>query len=425
MIAATRQHQQETALRLWQHAAIFLFVCAAIILRRPDGVFHAQFFAEDGHVWYAEAYNFGWWSALFRTYVGYFVVLPRLAASIALLVPLSLVPLTLNLIAIPIQALPVNLLLSSRSSAWGSLRFRALLAGAYLLLPNCYELLLGITDANWLLVLSAFILLVGSVPQGVAAKFLDISVLLLTGLTGPFSLFLFPISVFLAWKNRNRWRWVQAGILVFTLLIQVRALLTGAAVSRPHFALGATPALFTRMVGSQIFLGTLLGSNQISLIPGEGFFVFLLCATAVGATLMVVCFSSSSLEMKLFLLFSGMVLGASLIAPTVQPPPGASVWEVLAATSGIRYWFFPGLAFAWTLISCCRSRSSLLKYTSAALLFLMCIGIIRDWRLTPLPDEHLPQYVRLFESAPAGVTVTIPLYPGGWTMKLVKHPPSR
>lgn len=422
MTALTIRVKQPSRLLPWQHGVVFLLACIVILSRRPDAVFHAQFFAEDGHVWYAEAYNFGWWSALFRTYVGYFVVLPRLAASIALLVPLSLVPLTLNLIAIPIQALPVNLLLSSRSSAWGSLSFRALLAGVYLSLPNCYELLLGITDANWLLVLSAFILLVGSAPRGIAAKLLDVCVMLVSGFTGPFSLFLFPISVFLTWKSRERWRWVQSSILAITLLIQVRALLTGAAISRPHFSLGATPALFTRMVGSQIFLGTLLGRNQISLIPGNGFFVFLLCATAVGTTLIVICLLTSSLEMRLFLLFSGMVLCASLIAPTVQPPSGTSVWGVLAATPGIRYWFFPGLAFAWTLISCYRSRNAPLRYTAAALLLMMCIGIIRDWRLSPFPEEHLPQYVRLFESAPAGATVTIPLYPEGWTMKLVKHP---
>ena len=115
-------------LRFWQHGVIFLLACALVVSRRPDLVFHPQLYAEDGHVWFADAYNLGWWPALFRTWGGYFQTLPRLGASLALLVPLFRVPLLLNLIAIASQVLPVNLLLSPRSSAWGSMRFRALLA---------------------------------------------------------------------------------------------------------------------------------------------------------------------------------------------------------------------------------------------------------------------------------------------------------
>src|SRR5208282_3246621 len=124
----------------WHHCVIFLLACTILITRRPDAILHAQFWAEDGHVWFADAFNFGGWTALFRTQDGYFQVLPRLAASLALLAPLRLAPLILNLVAIAIEALPVNLLLSLRSSVWGSLRYRALLAFVYLALPNCWEM---------------------------------------------------------------------------------------------------------------------------------------------------------------------------------------------------------------------------------------------------------------------------------------------
>jgi hypothetical protein len=129
MKAIAQQEQPTVGLRVWQHGVVFLLACAVIISRRPDAVFHVQFYAEDGHVWYADAYNLGWWPALFRTWTGYFLTLPRIAASLALLVPLYRVPLFLNLVAIFVQALPVNLLLTVRSSVWGSLRFRSLLAG--------------------------------------------------------------------------------------------------------------------------------------------------------------------------------------------------------------------------------------------------------------------------------------------------------
>src|ERR1039457_6186574 len=99
---------QQPGIRPWQHGAISLFACAILAARRPDAIFHSQFYAEDGHVWFADAYNLGWWPALFRTWTGYFLTLPRLAAALALLVPLLRAPLLLNIVAICIQALPAS-----------------------------------------------------------------------------------------------------------------------------------------------------------------------------------------------------------------------------------------------------------------------------------------------------------------------------
>ena len=177
------------------------------VARRPDAVFHAQFCAEDGHVLFADAYNLGWWQALFRAYDGYFHLAPRLAASLALLAPFSFAPLVMNLIAIVLRAVPANLLLSARSSGWGSLRHRMFLTGIYLVLPNCSEVGYGIANSQWVLALSAFLLLVASPANGRAGRIADLCFLLLAGLTGPFAIFLLPVAVFVAWKRGAPWRW--------------------------------------------------------------------------------------------------------------------------------------------------------------------------------------------------------------------------
>src|ERR1035437_10257778 len=92
-------------LRPWQHVLVFLFAFVAFISRRPDAIFHPQFWAEDGRVWFADAYNLGWWTALFRAQDGYFQTLPRLGAALAQLLPIALAPLVLNCIAIAVQVL--------------------------------------------------------------------------------------------------------------------------------------------------------------------------------------------------------------------------------------------------------------------------------------------------------------------------------
>ena len=411
--------ERHAKLRPWQHGMIFLLACVVIILRRPDAIFHAQLYAEDGHVWFADAYNLGWWHALFQAHTGYYQTLPRLGASLALLVPFALAPLVLNLIAIAVMAMPVNILLSSRSAAWGSLRSRALLASVYLVLPNCAEISNGITESQWLLALSTFLVLTASTPRNIAGRVFDLSAVLLCGLTGPFCILLLPLATVFAWKHRSRWRWVVTGILAVLCLIQIWALLVVDPAGRTSTVTGASPALLARILGGQVYLATLLGANGLATRSG---LIVLFCCIAVGGTAFVaIHFATGSLARKLFLLFSVMLFAVSLISPTGSIPGGLPSWISLAAAAAVRYWFFPSLAFAWSLIWCSSQPSRALRIVPTSLLCLMCFGIVRDWRHPPLQDMHFAEHAHRFASAPAGETITIPLNPNGWNMQLVKH----
>ena len=107
---------------------VFCATVLAILSRRPDALLNPQFHAEDGSVWYSDAYHFDWWSPLGVPHTGYFQSLPRLVAALALLVPLGRAPLVMNLGGIILQALPVTFLLSSRLSSWAPLTLRGAMA---------------------------------------------------------------------------------------------------------------------------------------------------------------------------------------------------------------------------------------------------------------------------------------------------------
>jgi hypothetical protein len=416
------QRERQTGLRLWQHCIVFLLSCAVLISRRPDSIFHAQFWAEDGHVFFADAYNSGWWASLFHTNVGYFHALPRLGAALALLVPLGRAPLVLNLIATAAQAIPVNVLLCSRSSVWGSLRYRALLAAIYLALPNSRELAAITTNSQTLLALSAFLLLVAAAPRSVAGRIFDILFLLLAGLSGPYCIFLLPIALFLASRYRDRWRWAPVGALAVSCLVQAWGLLIVSPAARHHSKLGASPESFAHLLAGQVYLETLLGKNGLAFRPTPEVSIFLISVAIAGTVLVAICFVKSALQMRLFFLFSAVVLAASLVSPVIRPSAEYTAWEQMANNSGIHYWFFPTLAFAWSLIWCIHSRIAVLKYVSACLLLLMCFGIVRDWRHPAFQDLHFAEYAQRFEAAPPGPAVNIPINPPGWEMRLVKHP---
>jgi len=409
------------ALRPWQHCAIFLAACALWVTRRPDALLHPQFWAEDGHVWFANAYNLGGWTTLFRAQGGYFQTLPRLAAALAVLAPLALAPLVLNLIAIAIEVLPVSILLSTRSSAWGSLRYRAAMAAIYLALPNLREICAIVTSSQWILALCVFLVLVAAPPRGVAGRTFDIALLLICGLTGPFCVFLLPIALFIAWRSREPWRWTTAGIIAALCAVQAWGLLVVDRSGRAHAPLGASPELFARILGGHVFLGLLLGGNGLASFKSSAIFLLLLCAAIGGTAILAICFSRSSIEMKLLLLLTAALLAGAFLSPAAYPPPGVTRWQLLAGASGIRYWFFPTLSFAWSLLWCLFNRHGTLKTISAVLLCILSFGLIRDWRIAPMKDMHWPENAQRFEAAPTGATMVFPENPEGWTISLTKH----
>jgi hypothetical protein len=416
-----KQEIMQAYFQPWMHVAIFLLACAVIVSRRPDAIFNAQFWNEDGRVFFADAYNFGWWAALFRTYEGYLHVFPRLGAALALLVPLSFAPLAMNIIAIGVQALPANLLLSSRSSAWGSMRFRAFLACVYLALPNCWEINANITNSQWLLALCAVLLLVASRPLSIGGRLFDFSIMFLCGLTGPLCIFLLPVVLFLAWRHRSRWQWATAGVLAAACFVQACELLNGGFTSRPHYVLGAGPELFARLLAGHVYLGTLIGGNLLAAQAGLGYTLFLTSVAVGGTVLIAVCFLRSPMEMKLFLIICALILLASLISPTLGSPPGVSAWEFMAMGAGSRYWFFPSLAFAWSILWCFQSRIDVLKAVAIILLCIMSFGVALRWRHPAFRDMHFSDDARRVQSAPAGTVVTIPESTPGWYLTLVKH----
>ncbi|MGA7937436.1 MAG: hypothetical protein WCA35_28050, partial [Kovacikia sp.] len=71
------------------HLLVFLIAFALLVLRQPGSVFNAQFWAEDGTIFYANAYNLGAIHSLFLPYAGYLCFVQRLVASFIQLFPLE------------------------------------------------------------------------------------------------------------------------------------------------------------------------------------------------------------------------------------------------------------------------------------------------------------------------------------------------
>ena len=414
--------EETHGLRPWQLALVFVAACVIIFSRRPDALFHAQFWAEDGVVWFSQAFNDGWWRPLFVTEVGYFQTLPRLAAALALLVPLARAPLVCNLIAIVVEAIPAALLLSARSREWGTLSTRAAIAGLYLALPTCPELCAIITDAQWVLAFTAFLVLVAAPPSSRTQWIFDFTILVLCGLTGPFCILLSPIAFYLGWKRRPvRSSQIYAALIALCCLIQAYSLFFKNTAERSSAGLGATPMLFIRMLAGNIYVGALIGPSGIATSQSPGQTVFLVLFAICISAFIVLVLRKAPRPLRLMAVFACLSLAASLLSPSTVPQPGISKWELIARASGVRYWFYPCLVFLWALVFGVRTGSRPVKAAAVLLLAILSFGIVLRWHRPAFDDTHFADSARHFETLPAGAIQDFPENPDGWSFRLVKR----
>ena len=402
----------------WKTQIIVFFVSILVVIsRRPDAILSPQFFAEDGTFWYADAYNTGWFHSLLLSHAGWLQAVPRLAASLSLIVPLAFAPILLNLLAIILQVLPIIVLTSARCRSWAPLNLRMLLAVAYVALPNSRELDAAISQAPWHLALLAALVILAVPSANRIWKFFDAGVVVLSGLTGPFCLALLPLAGAIWFWRRRRWHLVLAGLLAVCGAIQLYTIATAPAAARSQALLGASPTLFLQILAGNVYLAAIFGQN--SYLASRSIFLSLIVAI-FATTIIAYCLARSKAEFRLFILFCLVIFGVSLCNPLVsvnQPQ-----WQVMSGAPGLRYWFFPMLAFVWATIWCAFAASvKQLRIACGALLVLMIYGAAKDWIYPAYPATTFPVLARQFEALPAGQAMIFPLYPNGWSMQLVKR----
>lgn len=409
------------------HALVFIAAFLLIFSRRPDAILNPQFFAEDGQRWFADAYHFGLRSLLIPDEAGgYLHTAPRLAALLSLLFPFRWAPLAMNLCAITIQILPVNIFLSSRFSKIGlSLRLAASLL--YLALPNSYEIDANATTIQWHLALLACLVLLAQPAANWNWRFFDAIVLMLTSIESPMGVLLVPVAGAMWWVRRNK----QAATLLVLLLPGATAQTAVLLLSRARrlAPLGASLERLNSIVARQVFLGSLLGKKAVLHFllrhSANVATVVETIATVVGILTLVYVLRRAPAELKIFVLFAFAVLAMGL----THPMPGMSnqpAWELMRFPgTGNRYYFLPSLAFLASLywiVFGAGSRKA--RWLAGAVLLLLPIGIIEDWRYPAFKDLHFREYAARFEAAPSGTMMTIPINPVGaanWKMELTKR----
>ncbi len=233
-------------------------------------------------------------------------------ASFLQLFPLLWAPLISNVIALSVQILPVILIVSSRfAHLIPSLAIRVLLAFLYLAVPNATEIHGSMANSQWYLALLACMVLVAKPSKELAWRAFDIGIILLSALSGPFSILLLPIAL-IYWRiRRDRWLIVLISGLAVGALAQGITILLNASTARHVASSGATPGLFAKILAGQVFLGALIGEKGYgklgALIVGPNILAILVAA--IGLLILLYALLRGPLELGAFIIYGGLFFG--------------------------------------------------------------------------------------------------------------------
>jgi len=393
---------------------VFVLAALALFTRRTGLFLHPQFYAEDGYVWFAQAYNTGWLHSLTLPEGGYLNTLQRLVAGLSLLVPFRWSPAVMVWAGLLIQVLPLSILLSARCRDWASLRARLVFAAIYIALPNAKEIHVVLTNAQWHWALAEVLLAFAAPPRTWKGRSFDALIFLIGGFTGPFSILLIPLVLAFGWMRRQKWSFAVAGMMGIGTIIQAVLLVHGA---RSKGVLGGSFPIILRFFGGDVIEFTIFGSQNFILhapaVLNLGFVLF-------GLLIHLYCLRFANLETRLFVVYCELLFIASLRSP--MPSEKGPLLFLLLGNIGARYWFFPMLAFTWCVVWWAFSGGSgIVRTTGYCILCLMPIAAIRGWIYEPFPDEHFSLYAQQLQQARVGQRVVIPIIPTPKQMELVKR----
>ncbi len=163
-------------------------------------------------------------------------------------------------------------------------------------------------------------------PLSWRGRVLDVVLFGIGAISGPFCILLLPCVGIYWWFRRQRWTLAVLSILFIGVMIQLVTILRS--VRSPGAPLGATPFRLLRMIGGSIFIDSMTGGGGPYLRAS-----LLVVAALGGLTIMVWGWRSAPLAGRLFIVFTTLVLIASLRDPLLLP--GATPrWEVAGECHG-------------------------------------------------------------------------------------------
>lgn len=393
LAGATVVRRRLAALAVVAVAGLLLF------LRRPDALLRPQFLAEDG-MFFVDAYEMGP-AALATPYNGYFHLVPRLTARLALALDPRWAPAVYQAVAFGVWLAVLLALFSPRIR----LPAKPALALALVLVPHSGEVFLSLTNVQWPLAVGLLLLALADDPAGPRQGAADLAALILCGLTGPFAIFLWPLFLARALARRSR------ASLLLVVGVSAAAALQAVTLYRYRFLFVVKappdPAGVLSALGGRLYGTFFAGYGLADFRPGAGWMILGAGLTALGAWAI---FSARTWSRN-----EKMLAGAWLcvVAPVALRFLRRAA-EISGPRNGDRYFFLPHVLLAWILVVAAVRTAGWRRGMLVAALAVALAATLPHWRVPPLHDYGWAGRVQPIRD---GKGFLIPINPEGWTIR--------
>lgn len=384
----------------WRRYCV-LAVCAAVLcLRKPRLVTTPQLWAEDGGVFFADAWLHGW-SSLTIPYAGYFSTIQRLVALLACEAGPALVPAVFVAASLVLTLWVAARILSSRFP----LRPRIVCALAVVMVPEAGEVLLCLTNVQWVLAIGLLALLLSDDPRSRGQRTHDCTAAILLGLTGPFSLLFAPLFLWRAAVRRTRASSILAALVLLTAAVQLSSFgnLTGGDPAAAQQGLQAATAIGSRL-GGRLLLGTLMPESPATLLS------LVLAAITLAGAAWLACRRGPARRQRLLV---GVAFLLLLLVSLYRCR--FELAELQSPQHGTRYFFPLRVMLLWLVAALLHDEARRMRLFGALLLAVVLATNAGRLKEAPLKDLHWHDYVARIRD---GEAVVIPINPPGWFVSL-------
>jgi hypothetical protein len=368
-----------------------------------------QFWAEDGTIFFIQQYNYGI-SAIFQQYAGYFHFAPRIIALLAdWFFPYSVIPWVYNYSSLFVTLLVISSIFSPRLI----IKNKTLLALSIVTIPHfTNEVFLNITNLQWILSLFLVVVLLKELPQSFLDLLSDLSMLLISGFTGPFIIFLTPFFIFKFFRNREFYSFIILSLVLIISCVQLYSIIVNPTVDmilekdRVAFDANNYIDLFAYRVFGNLFFGIRIGYKINS------YFLFMLFLFFIAFIFHSSCHKKVKLYTVYFMIFALLILIATFYKfksnPTILIPAG----------NATRYFYIPNLMITWSLIINIEQNFFKSTLISLLLIIILLSSLSSEFHSKPLVNYNWKSYSQKIGKED---NLEIPINPSSWRIMVKKN----
>ena len=391
--------------------ALLAGVAAAAVLlalRKPWALHTPQLWAEDGSIFLVQAEQLGlrsWW----EPYNGYLHLLPRLVAWLAnRTADVAWWPAIYNGFS---YAVTVGLFLRIASNRV-RLPAKPGLMLAFPLVVGTGEVLINLTNLQWITAFFLVVHLFLDPPKSAAARTVDLLILGIVGLNGPFAAVLAPLFAWRAWREKTLDGWLALGVIAVCAAVQ-GALALGTGPTLYGAGEPLRPLMFFSVLGSRLVTWTFFGPAAVRALP--------VWAHAAGGVVFLALVAALALRpgrerTDRALLVATLLLLTAACAWRVR----ADLWQDDNLVNGDRYFFIPRVLVAWLVILEFRSSLRAAAWTARGLAALGLALHAPHFVLTAPPDHRWKDHC---DAIRRGVPARIKTLPEDWFIEYPGRPP--